>query len=183
MFSVSRTCPQCSGTGSIVEHPCHECHGTGTVQRTRRFSVKIPAGVRDGARIRVAGRGEGGEPGGSAGDLYVVVHVKPHALFGRQGADLTIKVPVSYPELALGAQVEVPTLNGPVTLKVPAGTESGRTFRVRGKGAPKPKGGHGDLLVTVNVDVPKKLSRRQKELLEELRAAEDQPRERTGATS
>ncbi len=181
MFSVARTCPRCSGTGRIVEHPCHECHGSGTVQRTRRFSVKIPAGVKDGARIKVAGRGEAGEPGAPTGDLYVVVHVQTHEVFGRSGADLTIGVNVTYPELALGSQVEVPTLDGPVTLKIPAGTETGKTFRVRGRGAPKPKGGHGDLLVTVRVDVPKKLSRREKELLEQLREAEPGPRERTAA--
>jgi molecular chaperone DnaJ len=177
LFSVARTCPRCSGSGRVIEHPCHECHGSGTVQRTRRFSVRIPAGVRDGARIKVGGRGEGGEPGAPAGDLYVVVHVRPHPLFGRKGADLTLDVPVTYPELALGAQVQVPTLNGPLTLKVPAGTEAGKTFRIRGKGAPKPKSGHGDLLVTVRVDVPKKLSHESRELLERLRETEPSPRD------
>jgi molecular chaperone DnaJ len=181
MFSVSRTCPRCSGSGRLIEHPCHGCHGSGTVRRTRRFSVKIPAGVRDGQRIKVGGRGEGGEPGATAGDLYVVVHVRPHPVFGRKGSDLTVDLPVTYPELALGAQVEVPTLNGPVTLKVPAGTASGKTFRVRGKGAPKPRGGQGDLLVTVNVDVPKRLTREQKELLERLGEAQASPRTDLGA--
>jgi molecular chaperone DnaJ len=176
MFSVSRPCPRCSGSGTIIEHPCHECHGTGTVRSTRRFSVRIPAGVSDGARIKVGGRGEGGEPGAGPGDLYVVVHVQPHSVFGRKGADLTVELPVTYPELVLGSQVQVPTLNGPVTLKVPAGTETGRTFRVRGKGAAKPKGGTGDLLVTVRVDVPKKPSKQQKELLEQLRQEQASPR-------
>ena len=176
LFSVSRTCPRCSGTGRIIEHPCHTCHGSGTVRQTRRFSVRIPAGVRDGARIKVKGRGEGGEPGAPAGDLFVVVHVRQHKLFGRSGPDLTLDVPVTYPELVLGANVKVPTLNGPVTLKVPAGTQSGKTFRLRGRGAPKPKGGHGDLLVTVTVDVPKKPGREEKELLERLRGAEVSPR-------
>jgi molecular chaperone DnaJ len=176
MFSVSRTCPRCSGSGTIIEHPCHECHGTGTVRRTRRFSVRIPAGVQDGARIKVAGKGEGGEPGAGPGDLYVVVRVRQHPVFGRRGADLTVDLPVTYPELALGAQVQVPTINGPVTLKVPAGTATGKTFRVRGKGAAKPKGGTGDLLVTVKVDVPKKLNKQQKELLEQLREGQESPR-------
>jgi len=180
MFSVSRTCPTCSGAGTVIEHPCIRCHGSGTVRRMRRFSVRIPAGVRGGARIKVGGRCTGGEPGAPAGDLYVVVHIRPHRVFGRKGADLTVEVPVTYSELALGAQVDVPTLNGPVTLKVPAGTESGKTFRVRGKGAPKPKGGQGDLLVTVKVDVPKKLSPEQKELLEQLRGTESSPRSSIG---
>jgi molecular chaperone DnaJ len=144
--------------------------------------VKVPAGVKDGARIRVAGRGEPGGPGGQPGDLYVRVRVGEHAIFGRKGDNLTVDLPVSYPEAALGANVKVPTLNGPVTLKVPAGTPSGKTFRVKGKGAPR-RGGHGDLLVTVNVDVPKKLSKREKELLGELRDAEtESPRAELGVS-
>jgi molecular chaperone DnaJ len=174
LFSMQRTCPRCAGRGRIIEHPCHTCHGSGSVRRTRKFSVKIPAGVKDGARIRVAGKGEPGPTGGPPGDLFVVVRVAPHKLFGRRGADLTLELPVSYSEAALGANVKVPTLNGPVTLKVPAGTPAGKTFRIRGKGAPKPKGGAGDLLVTVNVDVPTKLGTREKELLEELRAEQAQ---------
>jgi molecular chaperone DnaJ len=143
--------------------------------------VKVPAGVKDGARIRVAGRGEPGGPGGQPGDLYVRVRVGAHPVFGRKGDNLIVDLPVSYPEAALGANVKVPTLNGPVTLKVPAGTPSGKTFRVKGKGAPK-RGGHGDLLVTVNVDVPKKLSKREKELLGELRDSEtESPRAELGA--
>ena len=169
-FSMQRTCPTCGGSGRMVEHPCHTCHGSGNVRKTRRFSVKIPAGVKDGARIRVAGRGEPGPPGSRPGDLFVVVRVTPHKTFGRKGADLTLELPVSFTEAALGANIQVPTLNGPVTLRIPAGTPAGKTFRLRGKGAPKPKGGSGDLLATVKVDVPSKLSRRQKELLEELRA-------------
>jgi molecular chaperone DnaJ len=129
--------------------------------------VKIPAGVKDGARIKLAGKGEPGVSGGPPGDLYVDVHVKPHAMFGRKGDDLTIDVPITFPEAALGAHVEVPTLNGPVTLKVPAGTPSGKTFRLRGKGSPK-RNGHGDLLATVVVDVPDKLSRDQRKLVEQL---------------
>jgi molecular chaperone DnaJ len=142
--------------------------------------VKIPAGVKDAARIKLAGRGEPGGPGAPAGDLYVKVEVGPHKLFGRKGDDLTLELPVSYPEAALGAQIPVPTMNGPVTLKVPAGTPDGKTFRIRGKGAPK-KGGHGDLLVTTKVDVPSKLSREEKELLRQLKdSAKQHPRARLG---
>ncbi len=179
-FSMERPCPECRGNGRIIEHPCPTCHGTGAERRTRKFQVKIPAGVRDGARIKLTGRGEPGPTGGHAGDLYVRVHVGPHAVFGRKGDNLTVELPVTYPEAALGANVEVPTLNGPVTLKVPAGTPSGKTFRVRGKGAPK-RGGHGDLMVTVNVDVPGRLSREEKQLLKQLLDAQkESPRKRLG---
>lgn len=180
LFSMERPCSECRGAGRIIEHRCPTCRGSGVERRTRMFQVKIPAGVRDGARIRLAGRGEPGPAGGHPGDLFVRVRVGPHALFGRKGDNLTLELPVSYPEAALGANVEVPTLNGPVTLKVPAGTPSGKTFRVRGKGVPK-KGGHGDLLVTVNVDVPGKLSREEKQLLKQLQEAQkDPPRKRLG---
>jgi molecular chaperone DnaJ len=179
-FSMERPCPDCRGAGRIIEHRCPTCRGSGAERRTRKFQVKIPAGVRDGARIRLAGRGEPGPAGGHPGDLFVRVRVGRHALFGRKGDNLTLELPVSYPEAALGANVEVPTLNGPVTLKVPAGTSNGKTFRVRGKGAPK-KGGHGDLLITVNVDVPGKLSREEKQLLKQLQDAQkESPRKRLG---
>ena len=179
-FSMERPCPECRGAGRIIEHRCPTCRGSGAERRTRKFQVKIPAGVRDGARIRLAGRGEPGPAGGHPGDLFVRVRVGRHALFGRKGDNLTLELPVSYPEAALGANVEVPTLNGPVTLKVPAGTSNGKTFRVRGKGAPK-KGGHGDLLITVNVDVPGKLSREEKQLLKQLQDAQkESPRKRLG---
>jgi molecular chaperone DnaJ len=142
--------------------------------------VKIPAGVQDGARIKLSGRGEPGHNGAPAGDLFVRVHVRPHAFFGRKGHDLTLELPVTYPEATLGANVEVPTLNGPVTMKVPGGTPNGKTFRLKGKGAPK-KSGHGDLLVTVNVDVPRKLSRAEKDLLKRLQGEEkESPRRRLG---
>jgi molecular chaperone DnaJ len=168
-FSFSRPCPRCGGAGRIIEHPCHTCKGSGTVRRAREFSVRIPAGVRDGARIKVSGRGESGGAGSGAGDLYVVVRVAKHPVFGRRDADLTLDLPVTFPEAALGANVQVPTLNGPVTLKIPAGTPAGKTFRIRGKGAPKPrKGGAGDLLVTVRVDVPQKLSKQEREILKQL---------------
>jgi molecular chaperone DnaJ len=179
-FSMSRPCPQCGGAGRIVESPCTRCGGTGAERRTRTLKVKIPAGVRNGARIRLAGKGEPGPTGGRPGDLFVKVRVEPHPVFGRKGDDLTVDLPISYPEATLGANVEVPTLNGPVTLKVPAGTPSGKTFRVKGRGAPK-RGGHGDLLAKVQVDVPEKVSREEKELLRQLReASKESPRKRLG---
>jgi molecular chaperone DnaJ len=181
VFSMARTCPECHGSGRIIEHLCKTCAGTGNVQRTREFSVRIPPGVKDGARIRVRGRGEPGPAGAAPGDLFVVVKVEPHRLFGRRGADLTLDLPITYAEAALGANLKVPTLNGSVTLKVPAGTASGRTFRIRGKGAPKPRGGSGDLLVTVGVDVPSKLSREEKDLLARLQEVQkESPRKRLG---
>lgn len=181
-FSMERACPECRGTGRLVEHPCPTCHGSGAERRTRKFQVKIPTGVKDGARIRLAGRGEPGPVGGQPGDLFVKVRVGRHPLFGRRGDHLTVELPISYPEAALGANVQVPTMNGPVTLKVPAGTPNGKTFRVRGKGAPK-KGGHGDLLVTVNLDVPEKLSKDEKQLLTQLQDAQkDSPRKRLGVS-
>jgi molecular chaperone DnaJ len=167
-FSIAQTCPRCRGAGRIVETPCPTCRGTGAERRIRTVQVKLPAGVRDGARIRVAGRGEPGGPGAPAGDLYVRVRVAAHPVFGRKGDDLTVRLPVTFAEAALGATVEVPTLNGPVSLRIPAGTPSGKTFRVRGKGAPR-RSGHGDLLVTATVDVPKRLSKKEKQLLEQLR--------------
>ena len=181
-FQMSQTCPRCHGSGRIVETPCPTCKGGGTQRRTRSFQVKIPAGVRDGARIRLAGRGEPGPAGGEAGDLYVRVRVRPHAYFGRTGNDLTVELPVTYPEATLGANVEVPTLNGPVKMKVPAGTPTGKTFKLKGRGAPK-RGGNGDLLVTVNVEVPQKLSKPEKELLKQLQDVEKgSPRRRLGVS-
>jgi molecular chaperone DnaJ len=181
-FSLSRTCPRCGGSGQVIEHPCANCGGSGTVSTTRQLTVRIPPGVKDGQRIRLTGRGEAGSPGGRPGDLFVRVHVEPHPLFGRKDADLTLDLPVTFPEAALGAQIRVPTLNGPVTLKIPAGTASGRTFRIRGRGAPRPKGGAGDLLVTVQVEVPSKLSKDERELLTRLRELQDDsPRQHLGA--
>ncbi len=179
-FQMAQPCPQCHGSGRVVEHPCSSCRGSGSERRTRSFSVKVPPGVKDGARIRLPGRGEPGSAGAQAGDLFVRIHVAQHRLFGRKGDDLTIELPLSYTEAALGANVEVPTMNGPVTLKVPGGTQTGRVFRIRGKGAPK-KGGHGDLMVTARVDVPSKLSKREKDLLRELQDAQkESPRKRLG---
>ena len=179
-FQMSQTCPNCHGSGRLVETPCPTCGGTGSQRRTRRFQVKIPAGVQDGARIKLAGRGEPGPAGGQAGDLFVHVRVRPHAFFGRKGSDLTLDLPVTYSEAALGADVNVPTLNGPVTMKVPAGTPNGKTFRLKGKGAPK-RSGRGDLLVTARIEVPRKLSKPEKELLRQLRESEkESPRRRLG---
>jgi molecular chaperone DnaJ len=181
-FSIARPCPECGGSGRVVEHPCRECGGSGSVRRSREFSVRIPPGVREGARIRLSGRGEAGPPGARAGDLFVTVRVAPHRLFGRKGSDLTMELPITFAEAALGTNLRVPTLNGEVTLKIPSGTPSGKTFRIRGKGAPRPKkGGMGDLLVTVHVDVPQKLSREEKDLLAQLQQAQkESPRRRLG---
>ncbi|MFB3737930.1 MAG: molecular chaperone DnaJ [Candidatus Velamenicoccus archaeovorus] len=179
-FQMTQPCPQCHGSGHVVEHPCTTCRGSGSVRTTRSFQVKIPAGVNDGARIRLPGKGEPGPAGGRPGDLYVSVRVAPHRVFGRKGNDLTLTLPITFAEAALGANVQVPTLNGAVTLKVPAGTQNGQTFRIRGKGAPK-RGGQGDLLVKVDVQVPKKLSREEKQLLRQLKELEtESPRRRLG---
>jgi len=183
-FSLSRTCPRCGGSGQIIEHPCERCRGAGSIQTTRQFSVRIPPGVKDGTRIRLAGRGESGGTSARPGDLFVKVSVDKHLLFGRKDSDLTLDLPVTFAEAALGANVEVPTLNGAVKLKIPAGTASGKVFRIRGKGAPKPKGGSGDLLVRVSVEVPSKLSKEEKDLLTRLREVQkESPRRRFGVKS
>jgi molecular chaperone DnaJ len=172
LFSFSEPCPQCAGNGTHIADPCPSCRGSGAEQRVRDIRARIPAGVRDGARIRLKGKGEAGANGGPAGELYVNVHVEPHDLFGRSGDNLTLRVPVTFTEAALGAKIKVPTLEEPVTVKVAAGTTSGTTLRVKGRGVPKSGGGRGDLLVTVDVAVPKRLSRTQKKLLEEFAETE-----------
>ena len=165
-FAIAEPCPDCRGRGLIVEDPCPDCSGSGRARSTRTMQVRIPAGVTDGQRIRIKGKGGAGENGGASGDLYVLVNVRPHPVFGRKGDNLTLEAPVTFAEAALGADIEVPTLNGPrVRLRVPAGTPNGRTFRVRGKGVRKSNGESGDLLVTVNVDVPATLSRDATEAL------------------
>jgi molecular chaperone DnaJ len=162
-FSFSQVCPTCGGRGQVIEHRCKKCRGTGVERRRRDVKVRVPAGVSDGQRIRVKGRGAAGRNGGPPGDLYVVVRVGLHPLFGRQGkTNLTIKVPVTFPEAVLGAQVKVPTLESPVTVKVPAGTQSGKTVRVRGRGIQPAKGEPGDLLVTFEVVVPADLTEDQR---------------------
>jgi len=168
-FSFSQVCPTCGGRGQVIEHPCKKCHGSGVERRRRDVKVRVPAGVRDGQRIRVKGRGGAGRNGAPAGDLYVIVHVGSHPLFGRSGTkNLTITVPITFTEAALGAQVKVPTLDAPVTVKVPAGTQSGKTVRVRGRGIKPSKGDLGDLLVTFEVVVPEKLSEDEKSAIEAL---------------
>ena len=166
-FAFSEPCRNCRGTGSVVDDPCPTCSGSGITSQTRTITVRIPAGVRDGQRIRLAGKGAPGRRGGPAGDLFVVVHVSEHALFGRKDADLTLTVPITFAEAALGTTLTVPTLDGTVSLKVPAGTSSGRTLRVRGRGVPK-KGGAGDLLVTLDVAVPVRLTPAERKIIEDL---------------
>ena len=182
LFSLSRVCPECSGRGTIIETPCPTCHGTGVQRRTRSVKVRIPAGVEDGQRIRVKGRGAAGRANGPSGDLYVVVHVDKHPLFGRRGKNLTLVAPITFAEAALGTTITVPTLDEPVTLRVPAGTPSGQTFRVKGRGVPSAgRRGGGDLMVTVEVSVPKKLTSEQRAAVEELaRVSDDAPRQHLG---
>ncbi|MPZ79978.1 MAG: molecular chaperone DnaJ [Actinophytocola sp.] len=166
-FAFSEPCRDCRGTGRIVDDPCPECGGDGVSTRTRTLTVRIPAGVNDDQRIRLAEQGEPGAGGGHAGDLYVRVHVTPHAVFGRSGNDLTIKVPVTFPELALGTTLDVPTLDGKVSLRVAPGTASGRVLRVRGKGIARRDGQVGDLLVTLQVAVPATMDDKAKAALAE----------------
>lgn len=183
-FALSEPCRDCRGRGLIVDDPCPVCHGSGRAMSERTMQVRIPAGVADGQRIRLKGKGSPGERGGPAGDLIVLVHVRPHPLFGRSDSNLTLSLPVSFPEAALGAEVKVPTIDGKsVTLKLQPGTTSGRVLRVRGKGAPRRDGTRGDLLVTVEVAVPKKVSGKAKEALEAYRAAtaDENPRAHLGA--
>jgi molecular chaperone DnaJ len=169
LFALQQPCPRCHGMGSIVETPCPTCHGAGRERRTKRYTVKIPAGVKDGTRIKLKGKGEAGYGGASAGDLYVVTRVEPSKVYERRGDDLVVTVPVSFPTAALGGAVEVSTPEGPVSLKVPSGTEDGKLLRIKGRGAPRLKGdGKGDVLARVHIEVPKKVSKKQRELLEQL---------------
>jgi molecular chaperone DnaJ len=165
-FSFSEPCRECQGVGTVVEEKCPECLGTGGVTKTRTLNVRFPGGVADGQRIRLAGRGEAGERGGSAGDLYVLVKVRNDELFGRLGDDLTLTVPITFAEAVLGTDLRLPTMDGAVTLRVPPGTPSGRTLRARGKGVVRRDGQPGDLLVTVEVMVPTQVSAEAREALE-----------------
>ena len=168
-FTVAQTCRQCGGAGRVVTKPCPDCRGAGQVARQRKLTVRIPAGIANGQRLRLYGEGEAGTAGGPPGDLYVVVHVQEHSVFQREGDDLYCRIPVTFPVLALGGDVSVPTLDGPETLSIPEGTQSGHVFRVRGKGMPSVTGrGHGDLHVAVQVVTPKKITREQRSLLEQL---------------
>lgn len=167
-FALSHPCPRCGGAGTIIEHPCHHCHGAGQVRVTKKYTVKIPPGVKTGSKIRLKGKGQPSPQGGPPGDLYVKVNVEASDLFHRRGDDLMITVPVTIAEAALGAKVEVPTTDGSISLKVPKGTQNGRVLRVKDRGSPHIKGGgRGDLLVKVKVEVPVDLTKEQKELLEQ----------------
>jgi molecular chaperone DnaJ len=168
-LTVARPCSTCRGTGKTIARPCQTCRGAGRIARERKLTVKIPAGISTGQRLRLYGEGEHGSAGGPSGDLYVVVHVQEHAFFHREGDDLYCEMPISFPTAALGGAVRVPTLNGHEELHIPAGTQAGHRFKVRGKGMPNVSGrGQGDLHVIARVTVPKKLSKEQKHLLEEL---------------
>jgi len=168
-FSVAKTCSRCNGTGTVISDPCPGCRGEGLKPKKHTMKVKVPAGVEEGTRIRYQGEGEAGKHGGPAGDLYVMLGVKPHKFFERDGDDLHCVMPISFPQAALGTELEIETLDGNATIKVPEGTQSGRQFRLRGKGVPHLNDhGKGDLIVEVRVATPTKLSKRQKELLREL---------------
>jgi len=182
LFSLSSPCPVCAGRGVTIDDPCPTCRGSGVERRPREVKLRVPAGVDEGQRIRLKGRGGPGQNGGPPGDLYVIVRVSPHALFQRKARDLTLAVPITFPEATFGADIAVPTLDGgSVKLRIPPGTRSGRTFRVKGKGVAMPKG-TGDLLATVEVAVPSKLSSAERKALEAYQAASDgtSPRQHLG---
>jgi molecular chaperone DnaJ len=171
-FTVATTCPQCRGTGRTIAKPCQSCRGAGRVTRERKITVKIPAGIAEGQQLRLQNEGEAGAGGGPAGHLYVVIHVRDHEFFRRDGINLFCEIPVNFPTLALGGEIVVPTLDGQESIKVPEGSETGTTLRVRGKGMPDVNGrGRGDLFVTVQVRTPRKLNKEQRHLLEQLAAA------------
>ena len=182
-FTVARTCPQCRGTGKTITNPCKTCRGAGRVAKERKITVKIPAGIATGQQLRLQGEGEGGVEGGPPGSLYVVIHVHEHEFFRRDGMNLFCEIPVNFPTVALGGDIDVPTLNGSEKVKVPEGTQTGTTLRLRGKGMPDVNGrGRGDLFATVQVTTPKKVSKEQRQALEHLARAlpkeEFQPRKR-----
>lgn len=179
-FVQEMTCPSCHGTGKIIENPCKKCHGDGRVYKKKNLSVKVPPGVDTGNQLRLSGEGAAGENGAPAGDLYVVIHVKEHHIFQRDGSNLYCEVPVSFTMAALGGEIEVPTLDGRVKLKIPAETQTGKLFRMRGKGVSAVRGGYaGDLIVKITVETPVRLNEEQKELLRKLEESlEGQPKQR-----
>ncbi len=184
-LTIARTCPRCQGSGRVIAKPCTDCRGAGRVTNERKLTVKIPAGIASGQSLRLSGQGEQGVAGGPPGDLYVVVHVEEHPFFRRDGNDLNCTIPVSFPTLALGGEIVIPTLDGEDTLKIPEGTQTGATFRLRSKGMPDVSGrGRGDLLVEVDAVTPRKLTREQRALLEELASSlpkeKFEPREQPG---
>jgi molecular chaperone DnaJ len=178
-FSLSRACPGCLGRGTIIESPCPTCHGSGRVAKIQKLTVKIPPGVKDGSKIRFRGKGNLGIGGGPPGDLYIITKVASHPLFKRDGSNILLEVPVTFTEAALGASIKVPTLDGMVSLKIPAGTQDGKIFRLQGKGAAGLKGlGRGDMLVKIRVAVPDRLSAKEREILEKFAEVhKENPRE------
>ena len=165
-FSIQQTCPKCHGSGKVIPEPCTTCAGAGRIKRNKTLEVKIPVGIDNGMRIRSSGNGEPGTNGGPAGDLYVEIHIKAHAVFQREGDDLHCEMPISFTKAALGGDIEVPTLNGKVSFTIPEGTQSGKTFRLKGKGIKGVRSGYaGDLFCHVAIETPVKLTEKQKELL------------------
>jgi molecular chaperone DnaJ len=170
LFALSQPCPRCRGNGTVIEQPCPKCQGTGRERRIKTYTVKIKPGVKDGTRITLRGKGEAGQNGGPSGDLVVVTRVSESPVYERRGDNLVVEVPVSYAQARLGDKVEVPTPDGPVSLKIPAGSEDGKLLRIKGRGAPKLNGsGKGDVLARVRIQVPKRVNKKERELLEELK--------------
>ena len=171
-FTISTTCSQCHGDGKFIPHPCKECRGAGKVRKNNKIQIKIPPGVDMGSKLRIRGEGEPGERGGPSGDLFIFIYVEPHDFFLREGDEIVCQIPISFPQAALGTEMEIPTLNGKKTISIPKGTESGEIFRIKGEGFPKLKGyGRGDQLVQVIVKTPKNLTKRQEEILREFEEA------------
>jgi molecular chaperone DnaJ len=183
-FSITRTCPACQGAGQVIREACAECRGQGRIQRERSLEVGVPAGVDSGTRLRIAGQGEPGANGGPAGDLYIFLEVKEHAIFERRGADLFCTIPVSITQASLGTNIRVPTLKGEENLDLPEGTQSGQIFRLKGKGLPNPHGGRGDLYVNIRAVIPSRVSKEQRRILEQLGQTlkvENKPAERSSS--